>query len=273
MLFCAGASLFHLSTIVGFGATVVAMPLLSTIVSIYWPRALPGSFASFLLRASQFGPQTGILIALMALMSFGVFWLATTAHLRPRPVHFVVFSVVFSLGLLAGIGVNYKMKGYQRGRFAAYVAPQADIQGAAYHVRQSQIAIGSGGLFGKGLFSGTQSQLGFLPERHTDFIYAVIGEEMGFFGALLILGLYLFLIWRIVRTGELARDRYGYLVCAGLATMFGFELVLNAGMCLGILPVAGVPLPMISYGGSSLMISLWSLGIVSNIYARRYALL
>ena len=138
---------------------------------------------------------------------------------------------------------------------------------------QSQIAIGSGGALGKGLFNGTQSQLGFLPERHTDFIYAVVGEEMGFVGTMTILAFYLLLIWRIVSIGKLARDRYGFLVCSGLATMFCFELVLNVGMCLGLMPVAGIPLPLISYGGSSLVITLWALGIAANIYSRRYALL
>ena len=186
---------------------------------------------------------------------------------------FVAVPIILSAGVISGIAVNAKMKSYQRNRFVAYVAPQADIQGAAYHVRQGQIAIGSGGPWGKGLFNGTQSQLGFLPERHTDFIFAVVGEEMGFVGAITIVGLYLLLIYRIVTIGKAARDRYGFLVCSGLATMFCFELVLNVGMCLGLMPVAGIPLPLISYGGSSLVITLWSLGIVANIYSRRYALL
>ena len=129
----------------------------------------------------------------------------------------------------------------------------------------------SGGLWGKGAFSGTQSQLGFLPERHTDFIYAVIGEEMGFLGGMSVLGLYLLLLWRIVNTARLARDRYGYMVCCGFAAVYGFYLLLNVGMCVGLVPVAGVPLPLLSYGGSSLAVTLFSMGIVANIYSRRYA--
>ena len=163
--------------------------------------------------------------------------------------------------------------GYQRNRFVAWIAPQSDTQGASYNVIQSQIAVGSGGMWGKGLFSGTQSQLGFLPERHTDFVFANVGEEMGFWGTSLILGLYMVLLWRIVAAARQARDRYGYLVCAGLASTLAFQLTLNVGMCVGLMPVAGVPLPLVSYGGSSLFVTLWTLGIVANIYARRYALL
>lgn len=273
MLFCAGASVSHLAGIVGFGATAVSMPLLYTIVSIYYPQAGPGTVSHFILRTAELGPATLFVIAGAAVLSFAAYRLAVMARAQPRAIYFIAFPVVLTAGLLSGAVVNHKMKGYQRNRFVAYVAPQADIQGAAYHVHQSQIAIGSGGALGKGLFAGTQSQLGFLPERHTDFIYAVIGEEMGFLGTMSILALYMLMVYRIVNTGKLARDRYGFLVCSGLATMFAFEFVLNVGMCVGLLPVAGIPLPMISYGGSSLMISMWSLGIVANIYSRRYALL
>ena len=273
MLFCAGASLSHLFGAIGFGATAVAMPLLFTYFQIAYPQAAPGSFAHFILQTEHFGRATIIVIALTAVLSVAAWKVSGWLRFQVKTVYFVALPAVLLAGLLCGITVNHKMKGYQRNRFVAYVAPQADIQGAAYHVHQSQIAIGSGGLLGKGLFNGTQSQLGFLPERHTDFAYAVVGEEMGFWGTMGILGLYMLLIYRIAAIGKLARDRFGFLVCAGLATMFAFELVLNVGMCLGLMPVAGIPLPMISYGGSSLMITMWALGIVANIYSRRYALL
>lgn len=273
MLFCGGASVSHLAGIVGFGATAVAMPLLYTVVSIYYPQASPGTVSHFIMQTTRLGGATAAVVIGAAALSYGAYRVAVMARAQPRAIYFVAFPLVLTAGLLSGAVVNHRMKGYQRNRFVAYVAPQADIQGAAYHVHQSQIAIGSGGALGKGLFAGTQSQLGFLPERHTDFIYAVIGEEMGLWGTLGILLLYMLLVYRIINTGRLARDRFGFLVCAGLATMFAFELVLNVGMCVGLLPVAGIPLPMISYGGSSLMISMWALGIVANIYSRRYALL
>ncbi|MBI5202205.1 MAG: FtsW/RodA/SpoVE family cell cycle protein, partial [Elusimicrobia bacterium] len=148
---------------------------------------------------------------------------------------------------------------------------EADPQGAAYNVNQALVAIGSGGVRGKGIFQGTQSRLGFLPERHTDFIFAVVGEEMGFWGAGGALLLYLVLIWRIVTAARVSRDRYGFLVCTGIAAMFSGHLIINAGMCLGIFPVAGVPLLMLSYGGSSLVTTLWALGIVLNVHSRHYS--
>ena len=133
----------------------------------------------------------------------------------------VIVAGVAALGAAVPVAWHF-MHDYQRQRVLTFLDPSQDPLGAGYHSIQSQIAIGSGGVFGKGLFEGTQSQLGFLPERHTDFAYAVVGEEMGFIGTMTILGLYLLLVWRIVLVGRLARDRYGFLVCAGLATMFAF---------------------------------------------------
>ena len=273
MFFCAGADAGHLLAAIAFGVTAVAVPLVYTYVTFHYSNAVAGSLAHFVLQTSRFGGATVALVVGIAVIAAGMWRFAVMLRFQVRPVVFVVAPAIICAGLLSGILVNRQMKSYQRNRFVAYVVPQADMQGAAYHVHQSQIAIGSGGPWGKGLFNGTQSQLGFLPERHTDFIYAVVGEEMGFVGSMTILALYLLLIWRIVSIGKLARDQYGFLVCAGLATMFAFELVLNMGMCLAVMPVAGVPLPLISYGGSSLVITLWSLGIVANIYSRRYALL
>lgn len=273
MLFCAGADIPHLLALAGFAVVTGAMPLLFVYCQIRYPQPAAGSLPYFILQTSRLGPATVVVLIGAAALCALAWKMSIWLRMQARVVYFVAVPIVLAAGLLSGIFINRQLKSYQRNRFVAYVAPQADIQGAAYHVHQSQIAIGSGGLVGKGLFSGTQGQLGFLPERHTDFIYAVVGEEMGFFGAMGMLGLYLLLIWRIVTIARLARDRYGYLVCSGLAAMFGFELVLNVGMCVGLMPVAGIPLPLISYGGSSLAISLWSLGIVANVYSRRYALL
>jgi len=273
MLFCAGASIRHLSAIAGYGMVALGLPLLITWCQIRGASAAPGSWPELLLRSSRLGAPAALAMLAAGLLSLGAWRLAGLLRLQVKAAAFIAVPLIFSAGLVSGIAVNARLKGYQRNRFVAYVAPQEDIQGAAYHVRQSQIAIGSGGILGKGLFAGTQSQLGFLPERHTDFIYAVVGEEMGFWGTMGILGIYLLLIWRVVLAARAARDYYGYLVCCGLAAMLAFALALNMGMCLGLIPVAGVPLPLISYGGSSLAITLWSLGIVANIYARRYALL
>ena len=273
MLFCAGADVFQLVCVFGYGALTLAVPLVYTLCQVRFPSAPPGSLPALVLATSRMGWATlAIMLALCALSAL-TWRIATWMRLQVKPAGFLLLPLVASGALLTGIAINRQMKSYQRNRFVAFVAPRSDVQGAAYNVIQSKVAIGSGGVWGKGLFSGTQSQLGFLPERHTDFIFANIGEEMGFVGAALILGLYMIVLWRIVSAAREARDRYGYLVCAGLASMFAFVMILNIGMCVGLMPVAGIPLPMISYGGSSLVINLWSLGIVANIYARRYALL
>lgn len=273
MLFCAGADVLHLFLVFGYGAMTLSVPLVYTLFSVRYPAALPGSLPSMVLATSKMGWATLALI--LGLFTLGALaWRLTTwMRVQAKPHLFLAVPLILSGALLTGIMINRQLKGYQRNRFVAFVAPRSDVQGAAYNVIQSKVALGSGGVWGKGLFSGTQSQLGFLPERHTDFIFANVGEEMGFLGTSLILGLYMVILWRIVTAARLARDRYGYLVCAGLASMLAFVMALNIGMCVGLMPVAGIPLPLISYGGSSLVINLWSLGIVANIYARRYALL
>lgn len=273
MLFCAGADVWHLVAVFGYGFISALMPILFTYLQVTYPVAQAGSLPYLLLQTSRMGVGTLVAVLLFAALGLGAWRLSILMRMNAKSIYFLALPAILSLGLLSGIIVNRQLKGYQRNRFVAYVAPQSDIQGSAYNVRQSQIAIGSGGLWGKGLFSGTQSQLGFLPERHTDFIYATVGEEMGFWGASSILGLYMILLWRIIVAARSARDRYGLLVCVGVASVFTFSLLLNAGMCLGLMPVAGIPLPLISYGGSSLVITLWALGIVANIYARRYSLL
>ena len=171
--------------------------------------------------------------------------------------------------LLTGIVDQRQMKSYQRNRFVAFVAPGTDVQGAAYNVIQSKVAIGSGGSGARACSRARSRSSASCPSATPTSSSPTSARRWASSGASLILGLYMIVLWRIVTAAREARDRYGYLVCAGLASMFAFELMmLNIGMCLGLMPVAGIPLPLISYGGSSLVINLWSLGIVANIYAR-----
>jgi rod shape determining protein RodA len=142
--------------------------------------------------------------------------------------------------------------------------------GSGYNIIQSKIAIGSGRLLGKGLFAGTQSQLGFLPEQHTDFIFSVVGEEMGYAISELTLMFYFLLVWRSLIVAREARDRFGSLVATGIGTMFAFYGIINIGMVMGIMPAAGLPLPLLSYGGSSMVSSLWAIGILLSINIRRF---
>lgn len=165
------------------------------------------------------------------------------------------------------------LKDYQKARLTVFMDPNVDPLGAGYHIIQSKIAIGSGQLFGKGLFNGTQSQLNFLPENHTDFIFAVVGEELGFVGAVIILILYFILLYRGVKTAQNARDNFGMLLAAGITSMMAFHVLVNVGMTIGIMPVTGIPLPLLSYGVSSLTTNMVSIGILLNIQSRRQKLM
>jgi rod shape determining protein RodA len=161
------------------------------------------------------------------------------------------------------------LHGYQRERLLVFLNPNHDPQGAGWSLIQSKIAVGSGELFGKGLYNGTQTQLGFVPEHATDFIFTVVGEEFGFIGAMLLLGLYALTLAMGMLAVTAARDRYGLLVAAGIVAMFAFHILVNVGMTVGIMPVTGIPLPFISYGGSSLVTCLASVGVLLNIHLQR----
>ncbi|HEY7043133.1 MAG TPA: rod shape-determining protein RodA [Nocardioidaceae bacterium] len=160
------------------------------------------------------------------------------------------------------------LKGYQLDRFGSFLDPTLDPRGAGYNTTQARIAIGNGGLFGQGLFQGSQTQSGFVPEQHTDFVFTVAGEELGLVGAGALIALYLVLLWRAVRIATRADDMFGRLAGAGIVCWFGFQAFQNVGMCLGIMPVTGVPLPMVSYGGTSMFASLMAIGLLLNIHLR-----
>jgi rod shape determining protein RodA len=161
---------------------------------------------------------------------------------------------------------------YQKMRLKVFLDPGLEPQGAGYHVIQSMIAIGSGMLTGKGLFLGTQSQLDFLPENHTDFIFAVAGEEFGFIGTTIILLLYLVVIYRGLNIAMNATDDFGTLLATGIVSMFVFHVLVNVGMTAGIMPVTGVPLPFMSYGVSSLTTNMVLIGLLLNINMRQQKL-
>jgi rod shape determining protein RodA len=172
-------------------------------------------------------------------------------------------------GIGAWLGWQYLLHGYQKQRVLTFFDPQADAQGAGYHIIQSQIAIGSGGLFGKGWMNGSQGQLEYLPERHTDFIFAVIGEEFGLLGLLILLLLYLFVVARALYLASQTQDTFTRLLSASLALTFFVYVFINAGMVSGLLPVVGVPLPLVSYGGTSMVTLLASFGILMALYSHR----
>jgi rod shape determining protein RodA len=162
------------------------------------------------------------------------------------------------------------LKPYQQQRILSFLNPGADPRGAGWHILQSKIAIGSGGIFGKGFLQGTQTRLFFLPEQHTDFIFSVLGEEWGLIGIIVILTLFFLLIFRIISIMRCTRSDWGTFLIAGIVGYFIFQTFLNVGMCINILPVAGIPLPLMSYGGSQTILSFVLLGIVLNIGYNRF---
>jgi rod shape determining protein RodA len=180
------------------------------------------------------------------------------------------FLCLLGTGLaLLPIGWHF-LKSYQRARILTFLDPDRDPLGAGYHVIQSKIAIGSGRLFGKGYLHGTQNRLDFLPAQHTDFIFAVFSEEWGFVGCLVLLLLYVIMIAYCLRLVQRAKDRFGGLLVFGMVAIFFWHVVINVAMVSGIMPVVGVPLPMVSYGGSALASMMFAIGVMINVSMRRY---
>jgi rod shape determining protein RodA len=163
-----------------------------------------------------------------------------------------------------------RLEPFQQRRIETFFSPDEDPLGAGYQIIQSQVAIGSGGTWGKGFQQGSQTKLAYLPETHTDFIFAVLGEEFGFVGALTVIALYLVLIWRILRTALIANNAFGSFVCIGVGSMFAFHGIINIGMTIGLMPVTGLPLLLVSYGGSSLLTNGMAIGLVLGFGVRRF---
>jgi rod shape determining protein RodA len=192
--------------------------------------------------------------------------LAVVTVLRRRHLveNLVLFAANASVRFLES-AVWGRMHDYQQKRIITFFNPDLDKLGQGYHVAQSKIAVGSGGFLGKGFMQGTQKELAFLPERHTDFIFSVVGEEFGFLGALLVLGLFAVLLARGVTFATRARNPFARYVAFGIVSYLGFQMTQNIGMTVGLFPVAGVPLPLVSYGGSSLAMTMFLLGVLLNL--------
>lgn len=180
-------------------------------------------------------------------------------------------AIIFSCILIGFLMINFNvLRDYQMKRLMVFIDPDIDPLGAGYNIQQSKIAVGSGELTGKGLFSGTQTNLQFLPARHTDFIFAVVGEELGFLGSALLLGLYFIIISRGIRIASTSKNLLGTLIAIGVVSMWLFQIMVNMGMTIGIMPITGIPLPFISSGGSSLWANLAGVGLLLSVYARRF---
>ena len=187
--------------------------------------------------------------------------------------HFVALAAIAGVGIAltlvvapaAGVQV---LKPYQQQRLTGFLNPSSDPRNQTYQINQSRIAIGSGQKSGRGAAHATQTRLNFLPEHHTDFVFAVVGEEFGFLGAAVVLSLYALLIWRTLRILTLAKNLYGALIAGGIVAMFMFQVFVNVGMTVGIMPITGVPLPLMSYGGSSVIVTLMAIGLLQSIHVQ-----
>src|SRR3712207_4916727 len=188
----------------------------------------------------------------------------------PRSTLFPYTTLFRSLGvLIATAAVRFGvLESYQIDRFMAFTNPALDPRGAGYNTEQARIAIGNGGVFGQGLFARPQTPSGFVPEQQTDFIFSVAGEELGLVGAGAVILLRGVVLWRAITIASQADDLFGRLAAAGIACWFGFQAFQNIGMCLGIMPVTGVPLPLVSYGGSSMFATMMAVGLLQTIHLR-----
>lgn len=263
MLFMAGAKVRHILYIgiTGFLSIVIALvPAVETIV--YHET---GGLAPLLTDVKVLAIVGGSMAVIVGLSVFGMrqfkqriyYWLA---------YFFSIALIAFLLGFL----FREVLKDYQIMRFIVFLDPSVDPKGSGWNLIQSMTAIGSGGLSGKGFLLGTQSHYRFLPMQSTDFIFSILGEEWGFLGALLVFGLFLVLLFRMLYIMQSLKDHYGVLVIGGFVAMFFTHVFINVGMTIGVMPVTGIPLYFLSYGGSSLLAGFLAVGISMNIYSRRF---
>ncbi|HEX9299591.1 MAG TPA: rod shape-determining protein RodA [Actinomycetota bacterium] len=209
-------------------------------------------------------PDIGTSIVLAAI-TVGMLIVAGT-----RLKHLLILTAtgLVLIGLSFQLGV---IQDFQRERLTAFLDRANAPEDASYNLDQSLIAVGSGGLFGRGYLKGTQTNLDYVPRQHTDFIFTAAGEEFGFVGAMFVLLLYALILWRAIRIATLSKDPFGTLVAAGIASMFAIQMFVNIGMVIGIMPITGIPLPFLSYGGSSILVSFAAIGMLESIHMRRFS--
>jgi rod shape determining protein RodA len=208
-------------------------------------------------------PDLGTAITLVAIV-VGMLVVAGT-----RPLHLGVLAVTSVVLIMLAFQVG-AIKEYQVDRLTTLFDPQNSSDSARYNLEQSLIAVGSGGMFGRGYLGGSQTSLDYVPEQHTDFIFTVVGEEFGFLGAIFVLGLYALLLWRAIRIAFLSKDPFGTYLAAGVASMFAIQMFVNVGMVIGIMPITGIPLPLLSYGGSSMLATFLAVGALETVHMRRF---
>ncbi len=240
-------------------------------VGMFLPVLFWGGASNFTLVA-VISPGIVAVAALLGPTPFFIAIVALAVVIYLTRQNWISAAAVFSMLVLIGISVQSihdRLRPYQQKRIATFLDPSADPQGAGYNVLQSKVAIGSGGFFGKGFLKGTQTQLNFIPAQWTDFIYTVPGEEFGLVGAVAVLILFVVLLFRGVGVASTIKNPYGSFVAIGIVGVFATHIFMNIGMALGMMPVVGVPLPFLSYGGSALLADMLMVGLLLNLYANR----
>ena len=207
--------------------------------------------------------EIGTVIVLVAI-TVGMLVVAGT---RLRHLLFLAAAAILMIFLAFQLGV---IKQYQVERLTGWLDDSATSADARYNLQQSEIAVGSGGTFGRGYLNGTQTNLDYVPEQHTDFIFTVVGEEFGFMGAMSVLALFALLLWRAIRIAFLSKDPFGTYAAVGIASMFAIQIFVNVGMVIGIMPITGIPLPFLSYGGSAMLVNFIAVGMLLSIHMRRF---
>ncbi|MBL8024269.1 MAG: rod shape-determining protein RodA [Elusimicrobia bacterium] len=272
VLFVAGVPVGFLATLLASGAIALGIPLVGTYFSIVGNRWSGSEVMMALSRAFQ---ETGPLLLLWAGVALGVvflWWFIRRWRVPLSGFSLAVVLLIIATGVAGSFVVDKAIKPYQRKRLMAFIDPAVDPLGAGYNILQSEIAVGSGRFVGKGFLSGSQTQLGFLPEKHTDFIFSLVAEETGFMGALFLLGVYFWVSWRAFDIASTARDYFGRYLATAVGAFFTFSGLVNIGMAMGLMPVTGVPLPFLSYGGSGIVGSFMAIGLLMSIHLRRYIL-
>ncbi len=264
MLYFGGIKYAHLFSLLIIFGIAIFLPLLTTFSNLTNSTSL-----AFLQMLDD--PKAVLSIALifgiLTFISFVLFNIFKKDYILKSTKIFLIF---FS-GLILSAFFNKWLRPYQKERLVVFLKPSIDPFGAGYNIIQSKIAVGAGGLFGKGLLGGTQSQLGFLPERSTDFIFSIFSEEWGFMGAFFLLALYALFLYRSIMIIHNAKDQFGSLLATGIVGMFLFHIIVNIGMTIGIMPITGIPLPFMSYGGSFLLTSIVATSVLCNIEIRRFS--
>ncbi|HQO02224.1 MAG TPA: rod shape-determining protein RodA [Spirochaetota bacterium] len=264
MLFVGGADVTHLLSIIGIASIATVVPMVLT-----YREWIGASGSNFLM---DFFKDTDLLIIVSGILVLAALITFILNFFIPNKIFRKIYipATVLSFGLFFSIILQKYLKVYQKRRILVFLNPDLDPHGSGYNVIQSKIAVGSGQFFGKGFLNGSQSQLGFLPEKTSDFVFSVFAEEWGFFGSLILLALMGVIVFRGIQIAFESKDKFGALLASGIVAILFFHILINVGMVLGIMPVTGLPLPMMSYGGSNLVMSMIAIGILINIRMRKF---